>query len=233
MIPQSVTETGPDQLAEPVPAQVTSSAERLHRMAALDGWRLGNTGRRLLEDLMAAAASAEQVIADQQARIRYLEGLTNCDELTALLNRRGFTAELSRAIARAKRSDETGLLVLCDLDHFKAINDSYGHPAGDAVLAAVGHFLRKRVRQNDAVARLGGDEFAVLVADSNVKKGGLLAEKLYQGLNRIVVPWRGIEIPVSASVGYAVYDRNSRESALFAAADRALYRDKRRHLAAS
>src|SRR3546814_1418393 len=81
--------------------------------------------------------------------------------MTGLLNRRGFGLELSRALARARRQNESGLLVMCDLDNFKAINDTYGHPAGDAILRAVGKALKRNTRESDYVARVGGDEFAV------------------------------------------------------------------------
>src|SRR3546814_19486078 len=97
----------------------------------------------LLDALRTAAAEAEQTLALQRARIRYLESLSVTDEMTGLLNRRGFGLELSRALARARRQNESGLLVMCDLDNFKAINDTYGHPAGDALLRAVGQALKR------------------------------------------------------------------------------------------
>src|SRR3546814_4011170 len=78
---------------------------------------------QLLDALLTAAAEAEQTLALQRARIRYLESLSVTDEMTGLLNRRGFGLELSRALARARRQNESGLLVMCDLDNFKAIND--------------------------------------------------------------------------------------------------------------
>lgn len=143
--------------------QIWDAAERLRRMALSEGWRLDKSNDRILENLLTAAASAEQQLAEQQARIRQLESLSVTDELTKVLNRRGFGIELERALARAERRGETGLLLLCDLDHFKAINDTYGHPAGDEVLCELAQLLRSRTRHNDHVARLGGDEFAILI----------------------------------------------------------------------
>src|SRR3546814_15652160 len=104
-------------------------------------------------------------------------------EMTGLLNRRGFGLELSRALARARRQNESGLLVMCDLDNFKAINDTYGHPAGDAILRAVGKALKRNTRESDYVARVGGDEFAVIMTHASLPQSAQLAEKLSGRVN--------------------------------------------------
>src|SRR3546814_19337035 len=111
---------------------------------------------QLLDALLTAAAEAEQTLALQRARIRYLESLSVTDEMTGLLNRRGFGLELSRALARARRQNESGLLVLCDLDNFKAINDTYGHPAGAAILRAVRKALQRTTRDAATAPPAGG-----------------------------------------------------------------------------
>ena len=208
--------------------ELWSTAERLHHLAQSEGWTLRESSRGVLRDLLDAAAAAEQTIAEQQARIRHLENLSFTDELTGLLNRRGFNLELERALARAKRRNETGLLVLSDLDHFKAINDSYGHPAGDAVLIAVSHMLRAGTRRSDYVSRIGGDEFAILMTDTCRAKGETLAAKLAQLINGLALPWHGGTIPVSASFGWEPYDHGSQAEQMTFRADRALYRSKRR-----
>ncbi|MEE8535287.1 MAG: GGDEF domain-containing protein, partial [Kiloniellales bacterium] len=143
-----------------------------------------------------------------------------------LLNRRGFHLELKRALARARRARETGLLVLCDLDRFKGINDAYGHPTGDAVLCAVAELLRAKTRVSDYVARLGGDEFAVLMTHCPRTQAERRAGRLAQLVNRLVVARSGAELPVSASFGFAGYDQASQPEALLFLADRALYRHK-------
>jgi PleD family two-component response regulator len=94
--------------------QLCSVADRLRRMARSSPQSLGAGGLQLLDDLLTAAAETEQSMALQRARIRYLESLSVTDELTGLLNRRGFETELSRARARARRQDETGLLLMAD-----------------------------------------------------------------------------------------------------------------------
>jgi diguanylate cyclase (GGDEF)-like protein len=181
---------------------------------------------QLLDDLLTAAAEAEQALALQRARIRYLESLSVTDELTALLNRRGFELELSRALARARRQSETGLLLMCDLNHFKAINDTYGHPAGDAILRAVGKVLKRNTRESDYVARVGGDEFAVIMTHASLPQSEQLAEKLSTLINGMTVPWQDTNLAVSAGFGAVTYDRLSQAETLLFLVDQDLYRHK-------
>ena len=112
-----------------------------------------------------------------QRRIRELEGLAHEDELTGVLNRRGFEQELRRAASYCERYGVPVTLALVDLDFFKQINDLHGHSAGDAALRETAGFLSRHVRASDVVARIGGDEFALLLwhaslADASAKLGG-------------------------------------------------------------
>lgn len=206
--------------------QLCSVADRLRRLAQADPNALGEPVQRLLDDLLAAAAAAEQSMALQRARIRHLESLSVTDELTGLLNRRGFETELSRALARARRLDESGLLMLLDLNHFKAVNDTYGHQAGDAILRAVGQVLQRNTRESDYVARVGGDEFAVIMTHTPREQSEHLAKKLSDLVNRLSVPWQDHDLPVSAGFGMAAYDQTSQPESLLFLADQNLYSDK-------
>lgn len=209
--------------------QITDFCEvskRLQKLSEPRRWKVDPASKELLEELLALAAEAEQTVAEQSKRIRYLESLSVTDELTGLLNRRGFDAEFSRAMARADRSKENGLLVLCDLDHFKAINDTYGHLAGDAVLSAIGGKLSRNTRQHDAVARIGGDEFAVLFTQVDPEMAANLTAKLNRMLNTLVVTWNGHQIPVSASLGFDAYGSGKTSDTVMFLADRALYARK-------
>jgi diguanylate cyclase (GGDEF)-like protein len=226
MIPSFLYANGIPELNEESGPPLDNAAQRLRHAVVHDGWQVSGPGRRVLIDLLDAAAAAQQQIADQQARIRYLESLSVTDELTGQLNRRGFKSELERALARAKRFEETGLLLLCDLDNFKAINDSYGHPAGDAALIAVAKLLRERTRRSDAVARMGGDEFAVLMPGSSHAEAEALAAKLEFTVNMLIATWNGRKIPISASFGWAPYDPDSTADGLILLADQATYRSK-------
>ena len=145
-----------------------------------------NGERPLLARALAAASEVQQRFADQNARIQYLENLAIIDELTALLNRRGFNHQLRRALASSKRYGDLGVLVVCDLDNFKAINDAYGHAVGDEVLCHTAKILNANVRQTDIVARLGGDEFAVLMVQTSWRDGFKRARGLNRVLNRSV-----------------------------------------------
>ncbi len=213
--------------------QLCSAADRLRRIAQDSPEALGPGGLTLLDELLEAAAAAEQSIALQRARIRFLESLSVTDELTTLLNRRGFETELSRALARARRMDEKGLLLLCDLNHFKAVNDTYGHQAGDAMLRAVAKALKGSIRESDYVARVGGDEFAVIMTHTSGAESEFLAHKLSTLINGLTVPWQASLLPVSASFGMANYDRRSQPETLIFLADQDLYRNKRPQLVAS
>ena len=122
----------------------------------------------VLDWAMATVAEAEQRLATLQARIEYLESLSVTDELTGLQNRRGFLVQLDRTLATARRGGPHGILMLCDLDGFKQINDRYGHLVGDEVLCQIGSLLARHVRRSDTVARLGGDEFAVLLVGAHL-----------------------------------------------------------------
>lgn len=203
------------------------AALRLRRVAARMADQAGPGNDALAEELLAAAEEAERLLVERSRRIRQLESLSITDELTGLLNRRGFQDILLRALADAERHGDVGLLLLCDLDHFKATNDTYGHLAGDSVLTAVAEVLRHSTRRNDAVARLGGDEFAVLMRKTPIERAERLADKLSQAVSQLLVPWGHKKIPVAASFGWETYGPHSRPDRLFFLADRKLYRCKR------
>jgi diguanylate cyclase (GGDEF)-like protein len=225
-IPLSALDYGQEH-AGPGLLELDAPALRLRRLVERLAGQADPSARGVTEELLAAAEEAERALIERSRRIRQLENLSITDELTGLLNRRGFQEMLRRALADAERHGETGLLLLCDLDHFKATNDSYGHLAGDSVLSAVAETLRRSTRRNDAVARLGGDEFAVLMPRTPVERAERLAAKLSEAVNRLLVPWGRKQIPVAASFGWESYGPNSRPDRLFFLADRKLYRCKR------
>ncbi len=206
--------------------QLCAATDRLRRVVSSDNGTSDLAHNGLIEELLTAAVQAEQSLAVQRARIRYLESLSITDELTGLLNRRGFHLELGRALARAQRNHETGLLLLCDLDRFKSVNDAHGHLAGDAVLCAVASLLQSKTRRSDYVARLGGDEFVVLMTHSPRTLAEHRVAMLAELINSLEIEWDEHRIPISASFGFEGYHHGSQAEALLFLADRALYRGK-------
>jgi diguanylate cyclase (GGDEF)-like protein/PAS domain S-box-containing protein len=157
-------------------------------------------------------------------RIRYL---ATHDSLTDLPNRASFSEALSAAIAESRSRESRFAILFVDLDHFKFINDSLGHEAGDAVLKQTATRLRASVRAQDIVARLGGDEFVLLCKDpSDLEDIEALASRVLQAVIRPVI-LQGQERRVSASVGVAVYpDDGDVERTLMKCADTAMYTAK-------
>lgn len=186
------------------------------------------TAPALVDQALDAADEVQTFLAEQTARIAYLENLTLTDELTGLRNRRGFNEQLRRTLASANRYGDQGVLVFCDLDTFKSINDNYGHHVGDFVLRQLAKVLEAEVREIDLVARLGGDEFAILMIQTNWRDGIKRAQMLSRAVNRTIVTYHGNEIGVSASFGVEPFGPQDEESNLIARADMAMYINKRK-----
>jgi diguanylate cyclase (GGDEF)-like protein len=153
--------------------------------------------------------------------------LAHFDALTDLPNRVLFRRELQEALARARRADEETAVLCIDLDHFKTVNDTLGHPVGDALLQAVADRLRHCVREGDSVARLGGDEFAVVQAGPNLPAGaGELADRVVAAMAEPFVI-QGHQVVIGASVGIAIAPTDAHQpDELLKKADMALYRVK-------
>jgi diguanylate cyclase (GGDEF)-like protein/PAS domain S-box-containing protein len=159
---------------------------------------------------------------------RELRRLATVDELTELANRRQFFDRGRRMLERARRSGRPVALLLFDLDHFKQINDTFGHAAGDLVLRRVAAACREVLRSGDLVARLGGEEFAVLLDGADAVEAELVAERLREAIAGLDIAVRGRRMPVTASLGVALPAPGREDlEACLAAADRALYRAKR------
>jgi len=156
--------------------------------------------------------------------------LAAVDSLTGVANRRAVIAALDRDVARSIRTHEPMALMMVDIDHFKNVNDRYGHPAGDKVLCSVVEVLRERVRSQDLVGRYGGEEFMVLLPDTTAKGGYLLAQQLCEAVQALRLEHEGQPIPVTVSIG--VYGGRLQPGdhwdMLISAADRALYEAKDR-----
>jgi len=151
------------------------------------------------------------------------------DPLTELPNRRFLVERCEAALANARRHSEATALLLIDLDHFKPINDKYGHDAGDLMLQSIAQRLREHVRSGDAVARLGGDEFAVLICGEDAEQHARdIARRLLDELAKPVA-YGADRLTVTISIGVALYPRHaSNFTTLYKAADEMLYKVKSR-----
>lgn len=150
-----------------------------------------------------------------------LRSEADLDHLTGLANRRRFRIALAREVERWRRYGVPCALLLLDIDHMKAINDRFGHPAGDIVIRHIADVLTRVSRNNDTAARLGGEEFALLLAGINGDKAGTAAERL-----RGILADRALEEVgnISVSIGVAACPANAdSERTLYSASDRALY----------
>ncbi len=166
---------------------------------------------------------AAQLIGLRQT-IDRLRTEADLDHLTGLANRRRFRAALGNEVERWRRYSVPCALLLLDIDHMKAINDRFGHPAGDLVIRHIANVLTEASRDNDTAARLGGEEFALLLSGINHEKATAVAERLRAALAEQVVTGVG-QISVSVGVAGCPAHANS-ERSLYAASDRALYAAK-------
>jgi diguanylate cyclase (GGDEF)-like protein len=159
-------------------------------------------------------------------RMQELERQASQDALTGLSNRRRFEEDLRLTMARSRRDGSSGALLMLDLDEFKQVNDSYGHPAGDRLIREIAAVLRKRTRESDALARLGGDEFAVILPRCNRGEALLVGEAIASAV-REHRP-EGPLAAVTASVGIAMFGENPRTSlaSVMSEADAAMYAAK-------
>lgn len=160
----------------------------------------------------------------QDSRLRVeLRRLAVTDDLTGLANRRAFRSTLSNELTRSGRTQRPVCLLMLDLDHFKRVNDTFGHGAGDVVLATVGELLTTRMHRSgiDVAARVGGEEFAVILPETDATGGAFAAERL-----RIEVMSRAADILTTVSIGVAASHPGDDADTLLRAVDKALYTAK-------
>jgi diguanylate cyclase (GGDEF)-like protein len=186
--------------------------------------------RSLIADLRRRNAELEETIKHLEFTRRRLtqeEETARTDGLTGLYNRRGFDAELPVFMERA-RALGTGLaLIAMDLDHFKPVNDTLGHAAGDAVLKGVGKILHENVRKTDLPCRIGGDEFIILLADLDPEQARTRAETLRVAIGTMPHPGNERGIRITSTMGGTLYRPGESVEDLMHRADEALYAAKR------
>jgi two-component system cell cycle response regulator len=179
-------------------------------------------------ELNADYANAQLELAQTNLKLQQREaqivGLTLSDPLTSLGNRRRFDQALATEISCSRRTGETLCAFMADLDHFKRVNDDFGHEAGDELLVAFAEMLRRQTRATEIVARIGGEEFVVLLPHTNLEQGTAIAERI-RGMTTAV---RIDSMPhgVTASFGVAELAVGEDGSAFMRRVDKALYEAK-------
>lgn len=210
----------PDYVSLPI-VYLSSETDKQKQFAAM---RVGADGFLtkpvIPEDLVAA-------VAIRAERMRTMCSLMARDGLTGLFNHTTTTQLLEGAIATSKRSNGTLCFVMIDIDRFKSINDTYGHPVGDQVLLALSRVLQQRLRNSDVVGRYGGEEFAIILLNVTSERATQLIDELRQDFNRLVFHSGSDEFSCSFSAGIAGYPVHRRMELLREAADKALYEAKR------
>tara|TARA_B100000676_G_scaffold248099_1_gene251651 strand:- start:31016 stop:31723 length:708 start_codon:yes stop_codon:yes gene_type:complete len=182
----------------------------------------------IVERALQYAAESEQRIAAQRERIAELENLSSTEPLTKLPNRRVFENQFDRVIARARRYGETGVVEYCDLDNLKAVNDEFGHTAGDDLLRCAAQALKNSVREIDVIGRLGGDEFGVVLVNTSWKDGARRMRTIQWMLDSAGTVYRGKDISLEVSIGVEPYGPHDTVEDLIHRADMAMYYNKRR-----
>lgn len=194
-----------------------------------DGYNVGalcaidTVAREFSEAQLGILSSFAVLVVDELELRRVAE----TDHLTGALSRRGFLDQAQKEIERYRRGNRGAVLALLDIDHFKSVNDRYGHPTGDLVLQAVSKACMSHLRANDAFGRLGGEEFGILLSETDAEGGRLAAEKIRVMIADQLVPVFG-GIRVTASLGLsAINSAIGTPGQWVAEADEALYRAKR------
>lgn len=185
--------------------------------------KIANANTRLNQQL----SLAQSQIVEQSKMLESQMVVANTDALTGIANRRAFDLELDARRNEYLRSGESFSLIMLDVDHFKRFNDEFGHQAGDAVLQNVANILAATVRKNGHVARYGGEEFVVILPNSNIHTGTVVAERIRCAIEESRCEFQGKSLQVTASVGIASITQNETGKELVARADDAVYAAKR------
>ncbi|HET6571580.1 MAG TPA: diguanylate cyclase, partial [Solirubrobacterales bacterium] len=176
---------------------------------------------------LAALLGALVLVWSRSDKMQELRLQASQDPLTGLKNRRRFGEDLRGELARSRREHTVGAVLMLDLDNFKRVNDTLGHPAGDQTIADIAAVLRGRMRATDVVARLGGDEFAVVLPCCELDEAEEVAEAIGRAIRTHVRPGEAAP-PITASIGIATFGpRAESYDAVLSAADNAMYEAKR------
>jgi diguanylate cyclase (GGDEF)-like protein len=200
-------------------SRLAGETSQLLQGLGLDARDVSQSGIAVLERLTAE-------LAEMKAKLEAAEELADRDTLAPVFNRRAFLRELHRTMSEVERYKTPAAVIYIDLDGFKAVNDSYGHSAGDAVLRHVGLLLLDSVRESDVVGRIGGDEFGLILNRATAVEAQTKAQTLSDKINSSAILHAGMAHRIRASVGvHPIAIVEDPETAL-ARADEAMYAEK-------
>ncbi|MFP6729707.1 MAG: GGDEF domain-containing protein [Alphaproteobacteria bacterium] len=189
--------------------------------------------RAAIMSLMAEVERLRDEVKQSQSRVERLEQLADQDPLAPTANRRAFVREMSRIMAFSQRYGTASSVLYFDVDNLKAVNDTYGHSAGDALLLFIANLLLENIRESDIVGRLGGDEFGVLLAQADKAGANEKAASLAKAVADADFLWQGTKMPLSVSYGAYSFQPGEDVSTALANADKAMYDNKRQAKTAS
>lgn len=178
------------------------------------------------ELLLAEIERLHGEVAKLEERAAQLDRLAHQDSLIDLPNRRGFMRQLDMLIARVSRYGESAAMLFVDVDGLKAINDGFGHKAGDEALIHVARLLADGVRKGDCVARIGGDEFAILLNHTDRQGAQETATRLVELVAGAGFASDDRPLPLSIAIGVAMIEMDDKPETVIARADKAMYREK-------
>ncbi len=191
--------------------------------------RMNLSYEQLVMEFKEAKEKAELLASELTEANARLRELAFRDGLTGLFNHRYFQELMDREMHRSVRYGSTLSLMMFDIDHFKRVNDSYGHPGGDIVLKTLAAEVQKAMRLSDIVARYGGEEFAVILPETNAAGGKVFAERLRRRIEQLEIATDSGPVKVTISIGLTTYEpgmKGEDKAAMIDAADRALYHSK-------
>ncbi len=233
---QQVTIQGEEKLFQTMLVPVTDALGKVTHICGtsrdmsqyLQAQRAQEEFSRQLERQVAERTEALNAVnAELREANRILERLASSDSLTELDNRRCFFDKAGAEAVRARRYGHPLSLQMLDIDHFKAINDRYGHIAGDRVLMAVADVLRANLRHSDIAARLGGEEFAILLPETSIDDASVHAERIRQSVAALSIAHGSDRLTLTVSIGIAGMGANDESiEPILMRADKSLYRAK-------
>lgn len=216
---------GASQTAQAQPAASGAPAESVFFRGVPDT-ELTPRVREALISLIEEVAALRKELSETRARMLELEEIADTDALLGAPNRRAFVRELSRVLALVERYGAPASLVFADLNNLKTINDSLGHPAGDAALAHVASVILANIRQSDSFGRLGGDEFGVILLQADQTVAMDKARALAEAVAASPVEWKGASFPAEISYGVVEIRKGWSVEEALETADTAMYRAK-------